>query len=74
MNSTAVTLPSVAISDLSAQMRATERAAYEHEVDASISRGLAQALDPATSKHTLQEMHARAAKTITRMSKVAARA
>lgn len=74
MRTQSVATPAIAISDLAAQMRATERAAYEREVDASISRGLAQAVDPARKKHTLQEMHAHVSKTIVRMSKVQAHA
>lgn len=74
MRTQSVATPAIAISDLAAQMRATERAAYEREVDASISRGLAQAVDPASKKHTLQEMHAHVSKTIVRMSKVQAHA
>lgn len=74
MNTKSVNSPTIAISDIAAQMRATERAAYEREVDASIARGLVQAVDPASKKHTLQEMHAHVSKTIVRMSKVQAHA
>lgn len=72
MSTQNLTFPTVAIADLAAQMRATERDAYEREVEASLARGLAQAVDPASKKHTLGEMHARVSKTIARMSKVQA--
>ena len=64
-----ITSPPVAVSDISAQMRAREHAAYEREVDASIRRGLSQANDPTPRKHTLNEMHAHVSKTIVRRAR-----
>ena len=64
----------VSISDISAQIRAREHAAYEREVDVSVSRGLAQANDPDSPKHTLEDMHTQVSKTIARVAKVSAHA
>ena len=59
----------VSILDLDAQMQAREGAAYQREVDASISRGLEQARDVHSSKVSLDEMHARLSANIVRVAK-----
>ncbi len=61
--------PTVSILDLDAQMQASERAAYQREVDASVRRGLEQARDARSSKATLDEMHARISANIMRVAK-----
>ena len=61
--------PTVSILDLDAQMQARERAAYQREVDASISRGLEQARDVRSSKVSLEEMPARLSANIVRVAK-----
>lgn len=74
MTQSDTTSNAVSISDISAQIRAREHAAYEREVDASVSCGLAQANDLASQKHTLEDMHAHVSKTIARLAKVSAHA